>query len=106
MRLAPPIQALGALKLGSWSVNVRNGTQLVVFVESSTGRLVDSRTSPLITVTASQNDDCLSLDELKSTVILSTDTPVSTLTASTTAPPVSTMTASITGLPESTKKVK
>ena len=104
-----------AIKLGDpimfkntipWSVNVRQGTQVVVFVESSTGLVADSRTSPLITVTASQNDDCLSLSELKSTVILSTDTHVSTVTASTAALPVSTITASITGPPESTKKVK
>ena len=79
MRLDPSYKA--------WNVNVRSGTQLVVFVESTTGPMSDSRTSPLITVTASQNDDCLSyLGELKSTAILST------VTASTTA--------------ESTKKVK
>ena len=82
------------LKYESWHVNVRTGTQMVVFVESPTGLTTDSRTSPLITVTAGQNDDCLPyLGELKSTAILST------VAASTTA-------LSVFGLPESTKKVK
>ena len=91
----------------SWEVNVRNGTQIAFFLESSLG-VADSRTSPLLTVNASSsqtgNDCLLALGELKSTVTLLTDTPVSTVTASTTALPMSTMTASITGLPESTKK--
>ena len=83
-----------------WNVNVRSGTQLIFFVESSTGRVADSRISPLITVAASTSDDCLSVVEFKSTAISST------VAASTTALPVSTITASIPGLPESTKKVK
>ena len=89
------------LKYESWHVSVRTGTQMIVFVESPTRLTTDSRTSPLITVTAGQIDDCLPyLGELKSTAILST------VAASTTALPVSTITASIPVLPESTKKVK
>ena len=86
----------------TWQVDMRAGSQAVVFVESdSRGELnANSRTSPLITVTASQDDYCLLFGELKSTAILSN------VTASTTALPVSTITASIPGLPESTKKVK
>ena len=103
--LVPGTQALkldfstsGSFKVNkTWDVNVQSGTQVVFFVESSIGRVADSRTSRPFMVTTSPSrigNDCLGELEPKSTVILSTDTSMSTITTA------------ITGLPESSHKVK
>ena len=73
----------------SWVVNIREGTQVVLFVEqfNQAQEDVSSRLSPLMTIAANSNshgDTCLSTIEFRSTITLSstTSTPTATITAS------------------------
>ena len=82
----------------SWVVNIREGTQVVLFVEQFNQAQEDfsSRLSPLLTVAANSNshsDSCLSIIEFRSTVTLSSTTPT----------PTAIITASLS---ESTKNLK
>ena len=77
----------------TWIVSIRERTQAVLLAQpfNVTQADIDSRTSPLLTITPGSDghgEDCLSSREFRSTVTLSstTATPASTITAAITEP--------------------
>ena len=84
-------------------MKIREGTQVFLYVEqfNQTQLDVNSRMSPLMTVTGNKNpygDFCLSTGEFRSTGTL-TSSPATPILVT------STITTSITALPQSTKNV-
>ena len=87
----------------TWTVDLREGTQVVLVFWPFEAEAVYSITSPLITVTGAQSDLCLQLGGVHGSRTISP-----TVTALTTALPVSTSTTAlpVSTMTESTKKVK